>query len=182
MNEAIRTLGPEILGFLHATARDEGTANEAFSRFSEAVWRGLSGFQNRSSLRAWCYTVARRSLYRTQRRANRHVRMPTSQLAQVVDRVRTETLPFLRTEAKAGLLALRDEMSADDRILLTLRIDRRMAWRDLAIVMLAGDEDDAPEPDDATITRTAATLRKRFERVKERLKRLAAERGVIPPE
>jgi hypothetical protein len=39
---------------------------------------------------------------------------------------------------------------------------------------------DAQADDEATITREAARLRKRFERVKEELKRLALESGLLP--
>jgi hypothetical protein len=42
-----------------------------------------------------------------------------------------------------------------------LRVDRRMPWRDIARVM-ADDGDD--------LERLSASLRKRFERVKERLR------------
>lgn len=179
MNDTIRTLGPDILGFLHAVARDEGTASEAFSRFCEDVWRGLGTFEHRASLSSWCYVVARRALYRATRRDQRHRQVEVPDVAEIADRVRTETLPYLRTEAKAGLRALRDEMDEDDRVLLTLRIDRRMAWRDLAVVFLQRDREQDTEPTADEITRTAATLRKRFERVKTRLKTLAAERGLL---
>ena len=50
----------------------------------------------------------------------------------------------------------------DGGTLLVLRVDRRMSWRDIARVMA-----DAPDED---LDKFAATLRKRFERVKERLR------------
>jgi hypothetical protein len=65
---------------------------------------------------------------------------------------------------------LRNTLDPDDQVLLVLRVDRELAWREIAIVMLgdqAADED---------VTRKAATLRKQFERVKLQLRGLAAER------
>jgi RNA polymerase sigma-70 factor (ECF subfamily) len=65
---------------------------------------------------------------------------------------------------------LRESLDPDEQTLLILRIDRQMAWTDIARIM-GGD---APEAE----SRQAATLRKRFERLKERLRSMA----VPPPE
>jgi RNA polymerase sigma-70 factor, ECF subfamily len=51
-------------------------------------------------------------------------------------------------------------------MLLGLRLDRQMGWTDIARVLGTGDE--------ATLTRDAATLRKRYERLKDRLRELVA--------
>lgn len=179
VTDVVRTLGPEVLGFLHATAREEAIANEAFSRFCEDVWRGLKTFEHRASLRAWCYVVARRALHRTSRRERPVDRLTTGGAAQLADRVRTETLPYLRTGVRDGIRALREELDEDDRVLLTLRVDRGLAWRDLAEVFLQRDAEAGYEPTPEDLTKTAATLRKRFERIKGRIKRLARERGLV---
>ena len=65
---------------------------------------------------------------------------------------------------------LRAKLSPDEQALLTLRVDRELEWREIARV-LADDE----LADDAAVTRAAAGLRKKFERLKEKLRRLAAE-------
>jgi RNA polymerase sigma-70 factor (ECF subfamily) len=65
---------------------------------------------------------------------------------------------------------IRRELDDDDQILLVLRVDRNLAWRDIAIVLL-GESARFDE-----IARKAATLRKQFERVKDRLRSLAAEK------
>jgi len=67
---------------------------------------------------------------------------------------------------KRRLEMLREALDEDDRTLLVLRVDRRMAWRDIARVM-----SDVPIEDQLEdLDKLAATLRKRFERVKERLR------------
>ena len=66
--------------------------------------------------------------------------------------------------------SIRAELPEEEQTLLVLRVDRNLAWRDIACVLL-GEAADADE-----IQRKAATLRKQFERVKERLRELAAER------
>src|SRR5258706_16459579 len=74
---ALRGYGPEILGFLAATHRNEADANEVFSDFCEGVWKSLPSFAWQSSFRTWAYTIARRASMRLirapVRRANRNV-------------------------------------------------------------------------------------------------------------
>ena len=65
---------------------------------------------------------------------------------------------------------IRSSLDEEDQTLLVLRVDRELAWRDIAIVLL-GEE--APADD---VTRKAASLRKQFERVKVQLRELAATR------
>jgi RNA polymerase sigma-70 factor (ECF subfamily) len=60
--------------------------------------------------------------------------------------------------------------SEEDQTLLVLRVDRNLAWRDIAQVILGEDA----RPSD--LTRKSTALRKQFERVKDRLRALAAQR------
>ena len=179
---ALETYGPELYGFLHALARDDDLAAEAFSTFSEDLWRGLGKFRWESSLRTWSYALARNALWRLRRdprrRAEHNIPIgdQSSNLAQLAVQVRTTTLPFLRTEVKDELAKLRDELDPDDHALLILRIDRRLSWRDIARA-LPGEGGDA----EADVDKRAATLRKRFERAKSLLRDLANLRGIIPP-
>lgn len=170
--------GAEVYGFLHALARDEDLASEAFSRWSEDVWRGLASFRWDASLRTWVYALARNALHRVRRdprrRAERNLALSQqSAVAQLVDRVRTQTVPFLRSEVKDELRALRDSLDPDDHALLVLRLDRKMAWKDIARAL--ADPGDA----EADLERRAAALRKRFERAKDQLRALATARGLL---
>jgi len=60
-------------------------------------------------------------------------------------------------------------------MLLVLRVDKGLAWNDLARVMYA---EDGPLLDDEGLKREAARLRKRFQHVKERL--LELKRTIAP--
>lgn len=178
--------GDELLAFLAARLRSDADAEEAFSLFAEDLWRGLPNFAWRSAVRTWVYTLARNA-------ANRHARSPHRRagrnltlsrhagLSALVDRVRSRTQVHMRTDVKSRVRALRERLEPDDQMLLILRVDRAMAWRDLAHVMLgdaqAADATDAI--DDDAITREAARLRKRFERIKTELKRMAQEEGLL---
>src|SRR5438132_12968468 len=105
---ALETYGPELYGFLHALARDDDLAAEAFATFSEDLWRGLAKFRWESSLRTWSYALARNALWRLRRdprrRADHNIPISDhSDVADLVAHVRTSTLPFLRTEVKDRL-------------------------------------------------------------------------------
>ncbi|MDB4944655.1 MAG: DNA-directed polymerase sigma-70 factor [Labilithrix sp.] len=176
---ALRAYGSEIFGFLVAVLRDETAANDAFSGFAEGLWRGLPAFAWSSTLRTWAYGIARNVSRQTRRDAMRRARVggvPTgeSALENVPEAVRSSTLAFLKTEKRTQLEALRDALSADDRALLVLRLDRGLAWPDVARVL---SEDGAPL-DDAAALKAAVRLRKRFQTVKERLRGLVRREQV----
>jgi len=175
---AIESYGPEILGYLVAVTRSESDASEAFAMFSEDLWRGLEKFRWESSLRTWSYTVARNAMHRMMRdphrRADRRVPLSQSPEAQnVALRVRTRTLPYLRTEVKDRVAELRRELDPEDQTLFILRLNRKMSWNEIASIV-GGDR----VLDEAERKREAARLRKRFERAKEILRDKARERGL----
>ena len=176
---ALKGYGSEIFGFLVAMHRDEEDAAEAFSSFGEDLWRGLPGFGWKSSFRTWAYTLARHAAFRQKkgdrRRAKRGIALDECpSLSAVEEQIRSATMPFLRTEVKDRFAVLRDALPPDDRSLLILRVDKKLAWLDLARITL-GDE-----ADDEAIKRESARLRKRFQLVKERLVDAARREGIIP--
>lgn len=172
----VRGYGPEIYGFLVVHLRDETAAADVFSAFAEDLWRGLPGFEGRSSLRVWAYTLAKHAAARhvaaPHRRRNRNV--PLSQvgeLAELAHAVRTETATYLRTEAKSKLAAIRDRLSPDERALLVLRVDRGLDWVDVARILFP--DESAASKDDAKTQ--AARVRKRFQALKEKVRRMAKD-------
>lgn len=169
--------GPEIFSFLAAFHRDDTEANDAFADFAEAVLRGLPTFAWQSTLRTWLYAVAR-NIARTRRRneVRRRKRVGfagASTLDGVVEQVRSDTAAYLRTEKRTRIQRLRDSLPEDDRMLLVLRVDRDLAWNDLASVLHDGPLDGP------ALTREVARLRKRFQLVKERLREMAKREGLV---
>jgi len=119
--------------------------------------------------------LARRASVRTiRRRKGGDVAGASSAISQIVQEVRSETASYLRTEKKTRLRALREMLSEADQVLLVLRVDRGLAWEELARVL------STDEPDDDGLKREAARLRKRFQLVKEKLKTLARSEGLYP--
>ena len=178
--QALRGYGGEIFGFLVAVLRDETAAGDAFSAFAEGLWRNLATFEWGSTLRTWAYGIARnvsRQVRRDAARADRRagVRVGESALEDIAQAIRTSTLGFLRTEKRSRLEALRDALSPDDRALLVLRLDRGLAWPELARVLA---ESEGPL-DDAALRKEAARLRKRYQVVKDRLRELVKRDGPV---
>jgi RNA polymerase sigma-70 factor, ECF subfamily len=171
MARAVEAYGDELFGFLFGLVRDDDRAADLFGDVCERMWRGLPTFRWESSFRVWMYTIARNEFLRSGRRVNRQRReLPLSRAPHVIgaiDKARSSTPPHLRTEIKDRFAKLRAELSPEDHMLLGLRIDRKLPWSDIARVLGSGDP--------ATVDRDAATLRKRFERLKARLKELARD-------
>ncbi len=168
---ALAHYGDELFGFLNGLARERTQAEDAFSSTCERIWRGLAAFRWESTFRVWAYRVARNEFLRTTRegaRAGRHI--PISEIAsvqQAIDRIHSTTPAHQRSEVKERLARLREQLDPEDHMLLGLRIDRKMAWVDIAKVL-------TPTTTEPT-TRDLAALRKRFERLKSRLRSLASE-------
>jgi RNA polymerase sigma-70 factor (ECF subfamily) len=165
---AIRTLGPRIHGYLRAVLRDDGDAAEAFAGFAEDLWRGLPGFRRECAFETWAFRLAWRAALHVKDDAYRRRgrRLDTSAASRLADEVRRSSLAEVERQS-AALERLRAALTPEERSLLVLRIDQRLAWEEVATVMSAEGE-----------RVEAGALRKRFERLKERLARLAAESGL----
>jgi RNA polymerase sigma-70 factor (ECF subfamily) len=168
---ALQRYGVELLGFLRALAGDDDLAGDAFGELGENIWRGLPRFRWESSLRSWLYTLARNALAQLRRdpRRRRDRNLPLSVAPEMAAAVRTVTREIQRTEVKDGFRLLREELDPEEHELLLLRLDRGLPWKDIARILGGTGDLDA----------RAAALRKRFERARERLKKLAIERGLI---
>jgi RNA polymerase sigma-70 factor (ECF subfamily) len=165
--------GRELLEYLAAIARSETDGADAFSQFTEDLWRGLPRFRWQSSARTWCYTVARNALSRVRRQPHRKpgrgiALSDAPEVARLAENVRSTTIVYLRTVVKDEVSALRDRLSPDDQAILILRIDRRLPWLDVARAL--ADEDEELDADE--LRKRSAALRKRFERIKADLRAL----------
>lgn len=172
----LEAYGSEVFGFLVHALSNETHAGDVFSQVGEDLWRGLPAFGFRCSLRTWIYVLARHatSRYRRSPWNQKDRRTGDSRVQSLVEVARSRTSPWQRTEIKDKFSALREQLSEEDRMLLTLRIDRDLAWEDVALVMFDGDA-----PDAATLKRETDRLRKRFQFVKAELRKRAEEAGLL---
>jgi RNA polymerase sigma-70 factor, ECF subfamily len=173
---ALRELGPEVLGFLTGVLGSDDEADEVFASLSERLWRSLSGFESRCSVRTWVYILARHEIgrYRCGMRRHEQGRVPISELQEVLEIARTTRSTFA-TDKQIKLARLRDALSEEDRALLILRVDRNLAWHDIALVF--ADTAEAVGKDEQR--RESARLRKRFQLIKERLVAQVRDEGAV---
>jgi RNA polymerase sigma-70 factor (ECF subfamily) len=173
---ALERYGAELYGFLVNLLGSESDANEVFLQASEDLWRGLPRFTGRSTVRTWLYVLARNAATDFQRspanRADR--RAHASQLEEILAHTRTQTAPWLRTDVKEKFRLLRESLDLEDRTILVLRVDRDLAWEDVARVTLGTDS-----PDSSRLAREVARVTKRYQLIKQELRKRAREAGLV---
>ena len=165
---AIQGFGPKVLGYLRSILRDDNDAADAFSNFAEDLWRGIGGYRGEASFKTWAYKLAWCSAMHvrsdTYRRLGR--RLESGEASGLAAEVRTKSV--VRDEVqRRGLDKLRATLSPEEQTLLFLRLDQQLGWNEVAEV-LSG----VGEPVEA------ATVRKRFERLKTDLAKLVKEQGL----
>jgi RNA polymerase sigma-70 factor (ECF subfamily) len=167
---AIRGLGPAVLGYLTAVLRSETDASDAFSMFCEDLWRGIASFRGESKFRTWAYTLAWHAALRLLRDPHRKRgrALGTGEAEKLAAEVRTTTAAHFKTESKDALAEMRAQLAPDEQSLLVLRIDRGLSWGEIAEVLGEGKG-----------AKAEAALRKRFERLKEKLRKEAVARGLL---
>ncbi len=174
----IRGYGPEILKLLGMELQDPTAVQDVFGTFCENLWKGLTHFRGDSMFRTWAYCVARRTAInhlrsRTAKRENLHGSM--SSLDQEQD-ARSSTKPWFKTDIKTAFADLRQRLSQEDQELLFLRIDRQLAWDEVAYIL--ADEGTSLSADE--LRKRSSVLRKRFQHLKELLRQMAATDGLLP--
>lgn len=166
---ALRALGPQILGYLEAVLRDPDDARDAFQRFAEELWRWLPTFRGEGSLRAFAYKIAWHAAARLKREPwqKRRERMRTTMASRLAATIasRESRMPGGRRDR---LSQLRAALEPEEQTLLILRLDQEMPWNEVALVLSGKGEEVDP-----------ATVRKRFERIKAKLARMAREQGLV---
>lgn len=167
---ALHGLGPQILGYLAATLRDDDAAYEVFGQFSEELWKSIATFRAQSSFKTWAYKLVMHAISRYRRDGFRRRGQPlaSDEISKIAEQVRSQTPAFQRTEIKDRFADLRASLDPDEQTLLFLRVDQNLSWNDVAAVIAAQGE-----PVDA------AALRKRFERAKLKLRKLAEQAGLL---
>jgi RNA polymerase sigma-70 factor (ECF subfamily) len=166
--EAIQGFGPKVLGYLRSILRDGEDAADAFSHFAEDLWRGIPSYRGQSSFKTWTYKVAWNAAMHVRSDAWKRLgrRLESGEASRLAEEIVTRSA--VRDERQRQWLdTLRESLTAEEQTLLFLRLDQQLEWNEVAEVISA---DGAPvEP---------AAVRKRYERLKERLARLVRDQGL----
>lgn len=165
---AIEAHGHAVYAYVCRLLRGDD-ALDVFSQWAEDLWRGLSGFRRECRLRSWSFKLAYHAAARFRRdpyRARRE-RLPSSAASRLAVSVAQSSLmaPGGRREQ---LRKLAETLDPEEQSLLFLRLDRELSWDECADI-LSGD---------GTAV-TPVALRKRYERLKEKLGRMAKDEGLL---
>lgn len=166
--ELVRVHGVRVREYLRSLLRDPDVADDAYSLFCEWVLDAIWRYRGEASLRTWAFGIAYNAARRVRSEAYRRRRrtLHTRDVVEIPDR--KSTISALRRERAARRLEeLRRHLSEEDQNLLALRVEQRLEWEEIVRVLRSGGE-----------RVTSPALRKRFERLKERIGRLARELGV----
>jgi len=170
---------PELRGLLGMELRDPSAVQDVYSSVCENICKSITRFRGECLFRTWAYCVTRHAAYSYLRsHATKHEELRSSlDSHEWVDGVRSSTQPWLKSEVKAAFAALVQRLPQEDQELLFLRINGQMSWEEVVYV-LAGEG--------ATLSRDelrkrSSVLRKRFQHIKERLRQMAEEHGLLPP-
>jgi RNA polymerase sigma-70 factor (ECF subfamily) len=162
----VESYGREVFAYLLSVERDREEAHDAFSALCLALCESLPQFRSECSLRTYVYMLAHRQWVNAVRGRRKRAEVHLSDgLEAVAERVRTTTVQWLQTGPRERLVKLRDSLDPADRTLLLLRLNERLSWRDIARVLCE------ESPGSEALDREAATLRKRFERLKSQFRR-----------
>lgn len=166
---ALRNHGPAVLRYLLGLLRDPDDADDAFSMFAEQLWRRIGTFRGPGGFEVWLFRIAFREAIRLRDEAWRRRKrvMPTTEAHRIAAEVR-RTASVSRERRLDALERLRGALSLEDQHLLVLRVDHELSFEEIAGTL--GEGDAALEE---------ATVRKRFERAKARLAKLARAEGLI---
>ncbi len=162
---AIRGYGREIMGFLAGRVRDEDAAKEIFLQFSEALWKGIEGFEGRNgaSFRTWAYILARNAINRYFRNPDqRRDHTTLSKVAEVADEIRSMTSVIFERHRNEALYKITERLDDDERELLILRAVEEMPFSQIA----------------AILDTTEAAAKMRFGRLKEKMRAMARQEGL----
>jgi RNA polymerase sigma-70 factor (ECF subfamily) len=166
---ALRGYGPSIVCYLKVVLHDDDAAYEVFAQFGEDLWRGIGRFRGECSFRIWAYRLA---LYAARRHLRdvfrcRVRRLETAEVSQIVAEIRTSTVGYQPIAVKDRLARIREQLTPGERTLLVLRVEQEFSWQEVAEVLSSSGRR-LPE----------AIVRKRFERLRRKLRRLAREEGL----
>jgi RNA polymerase sigma-70 factor, ECF subfamily len=166
----LETCGPGVRGYLRVALTTDRRVRDAYSIFSETVWQCLRRYPKQRRMIVWAYRLAYMAAkqQRDQSRPKRTTthRKGSSSGARVLSRTRAATVEPLGAAEDAELM--RAELSLEEQTVLTLRIDRGFSWQEIGWVLGRGS---AAEP-----------MRRRYQRLVQRLHRAAIARGFIEPE
>jgi len=177
----IQHYGARVHGYLRAVLRDDDLADDVFQAWAENLWKGLPDRRAEGSLTAWVYRVAWNAATRTFRDPyrRRKERLATTMASRLAGSIALASRAASVARRQDRLEKLRARLTREEQSLLTLKLDRGLSWAEVAEVM--AEDGDGPEgPGPRGGAPSEGTLRKRYERLKDKLARLLQDPDADP--
>jgi RNA polymerase sigma factor (sigma-70 family) len=174
---------PEFFKYLIKEVKDEQTANDIFSRFVQNLLVGSEGFRGDSSFRSWAYTILKNTIFKHREAEQKsppllHIKASSldSQSSSTGQSVSESRLPMeqaspssiVRHKEERELLSLLiQKLSAPDQQILSMVVSRGLSYEEIA------------EELSKVLNKkvTPETIRQRYHRAQERLRKLAEDAG-----
>lgn len=164
----IKALLPHVRRYVRSLVRDGDGRDDVLSLWMEDVWRGLPGFRWECSLRVWARQIAWHAVARFMRDGYRRRRVALALRSSTASQLTAPPVPESTPGGRHDQLArFAAELAPEERILIHLRVGRVLAWSEVAAFFVEKGE-----------PISAVALRKRYERIKDRLKTRALRTGV----
>jgi len=161
--EALRGHGPDLLRCARALCRSQDDARDVFAEVALRLWKALRTFRPETTVRALGYRLVRHAAadFYADGFRRRRATLSSGLVSRLAQSIHTSSKVSL--ERKAGLYAdILAQLTQEEKSLLFLKVDRRLSWDEVA---------DALADDGRSVNPVA--LRKRFERLKEKIARRA---------
>jgi RNA polymerase sigma factor (sigma-70 family) len=174
---------PELFKYALKELKDEQTTHDVFSRFVQNLLVGADGFRGESSFRSWAYTILKNTIFKHREAEQKNpplvrikVSSPDSQGGSTGQSVSESKLPIeqaspssiVRHKEERELLSiLIQKLSGPDQQILSMVVSRGLSYEEIAEELSRVlQKKVSPE-----------TIRQRYHRAQERLRKLAEEAG-----
>lgn len=175
----VELCGAELFRFVRRRCAEDADAEDVFSMLAEDLWRGLPDFAWRCSLRTWLYTLARHAGQRFRLAPHRRVEHNVD-LAEATSQLLfrgPETDWASEPSGRSWLQALRRRLRAEDRAIVSLRVDQELGFREIAERLAPAGRTLSEDE----LARAEARVRKRFQLAMRRLRAWAGRPPLAPP-
>lgn len=172
--KTIDVYGRELHARFMRWFQDTSIADELMSIVHEKLVVRITSFRGDSSLRTWLHRVAKNAAYDYQQQLNKaREEVDVNEVILTAAGQRTSTPPWRRTSKRRQTQWLVSKLTEPERQLLILRVHKKLSWRKIAGIF----ESKSKTTQVGSCSEPA--LRKRFERLKLRLRELVMEASAI---
>jgi RNA polymerase sigma-70 factor (ECF subfamily) len=128
--EVYRRYSPHVLGYSRRLIRDRGLSEETSQEVWIKVVRAASSYRGEGSLKAWLYTVVRRTAFNYLRD---HISSEETAMAEVVEQSQSDFEERVLARAQIDeVRAVLETLPVNQRVALTMWLTEDLSYEDIA--------------------------------------------------